>query len=267
MTGTMKRICSLTILALASGALPAHAATSCPADAVLSGPLCVDKYEASVWETSDKKTIEKIRSGEIKKAKDLAAATARGTESDDYDDGAGCPDTGSHCVALYAVSVPGVLPSRLITWFQAAAACRNSGKRLLTNAEWQAAALGTPDGPPCFVAKADDEGPAPTGTPGCTSDVGAYDMVGNVSEWVADWIDRKDANVCTTWPADYGTDLACIGHLDGDDENLPAAIFRGLNWGFMLTNRATDAGVYAFLAIDAPSKSRVSVGFRCARQP
>ena len=39
----MKRICSLTILALASGALPAHAATSCPADAVLSGPLCVDK--------------------------------------------------------------------------------------------------------------------------------------------------------------------------------------------------------------------------------
>src|SRR6266446_635676 len=246
MTGTMKRICSLTILALASGALPAHAATSCPADAVLSGPLCVDKYEASVWETSDKKTIEKIRSGEIKKAKDLAAATARGTESDDYDDGAGCPDTGSHCVALYAVSVPGVLPSRLITWFQAAAACRNSGKRLLTNAEWQA---------------------APPGTPGCTSDVGAYDMVGNVSEWVADWIDRKDANVCTTWPADYGTDLACIGHLDGDDENLPAAIFRGLNRGFMLTNRATDAGVYAFLAIDAPSKSRVSVGFRCARQP
>src|SRR2546427_480898 len=182
MTGTMKRICSLTILALASGALPAHAATSCPADAVLSGPLCVDKYEASVWETSDKKTIEKIRSGEIKKAKDLAAATARGTA-------------------------------------------------------------------------------------GCTSDVGAYDMVGNVSEWVADWIDRKDANVCTTWPAEYGTDLACIGHLDGDDENLPAAIFRGLNWGFMLTNRATDAGAYAFLAIDAPSKSRVSVGFRCARQP
>src|SRR6266480_3906493 len=238
MTGTMKRICSLTILALASGALPAHAATSCPADAVLSGPLCVDKYEASVWETSDKKTIEKIRSGEIKKAKDLAAAAARGTESDDYDDGAGCPDTGSHCVALYAVSVPGVLPSRLITWFQAAAACRNSGKRLLTNAEWQVAALGTPDGPPCFVDKADEKGPAPTGTPGCTSDVG-----------------------------EYGTDLVCIGHLDGDDENLPAAIFRGLNWGFMLTNRATDAGVYAFLAIDAPSKSRASVGFRCARQP
>src|SRR5437867_12857708 len=174
MTGTMKRICSLTILALASGALPAHAATSCPADAVLSGPLCVDKYEASVWETSDKKTIEKIRSGEIKQAKDLASATARGTESDDYDDGAGCPDTGSHCVALYAVSVPGVLPSRLITWFQAAAACRNSGKRLLTNAEWQAAALGAPHGPPCFVGKAADLAPAPTGTAASTSRVVPY---------------------------------------------------------------------------------------------
>src|SRR5256886_11002032 len=179
MTGTMKRICSLTILALAWGALRTHAATSCPADAVLSGQLCVDKYEASGWETSDKKTIEKIRSGEIKKAKDLAAATARGTESDDYDDGAGCPDTGSHCVALYAVSVPGVLPSRLITWFQAAAACRNSGKRLLTNAEWQAAALGTPDGPPCFVGQAGAQGPAPPATPGSPSGGGADRTVGN----------------------------------------------------------------------------------------
>ncbi|MBI4489664.1 MAG: transposase [Deltaproteobacteria bacterium] len=70
-------------------------------------------------------------------------ATQRGANSDDY--GAGCPDTGNGCVDFYAVSIPGVTPSRRITWFQAAAACRNAGKELLPNHVWQAAALGTPD--------------------------------------------------------------------------------------------------------------------------
>ena len=45
----------------------------------------------------------------------------------------------------YAVSVAGVLPSTCLTWFQAEQACRLSGKRLITNQEWQAAAAGTPD--------------------------------------------------------------------------------------------------------------------------
>src|SRR5262249_14521760 len=45
----------------------------------------------------------------------------------------------------------GVTPSRFLNWFQATAAARNAGKRLPTNAEWQAAPLGTPDGTPCNV--------------------------------------------------------------------------------------------------------------------
>src|SRR5712691_13076497 len=72
-----------------------------------------------------------------------AGAIQHGATGDDY--GSGCPPTGNGCVNFYAVSIPGVTPSGFITWFEAAAAARNSGKRLPTNAEWQAAALGTPD--------------------------------------------------------------------------------------------------------------------------
>src|SRR5713101_4221669 len=90
----------------------------CPPDAVKVGPMCVDKYEASVWETKDAKLITGIQEGKITKAADLTGkATQHGAEKDDY--GEGCPDTGNGCKDFYAVSIPGVIPSRYITWFQA----------------------------------------------------------------------------------------------------------------------------------------------------
>jgi cysteine-rich repeat protein len=46
---------------------------------------------------------------------------------------------------VYAVSVAGVHPTTCVTWWQAAEACRLSGKRRLTNLEWQDAAADTPD--------------------------------------------------------------------------------------------------------------------------
>src|SRR5712691_11542219 len=122
-----------------------------------------------------------------------AGAIQHGATGDDY--GSGCPPTGNGCVNFYAVSIPGVTPSGFITWFQAAAAARNSGKRLPTNAEWQAAALGTSDGAPCNVSSGSV---AVTGTAGCVSDVGAFDMVGNLSEWVADWVPRSTFP-CGSW--------------------------------------------------------------------
>src|SRR5262245_24682924 len=70
----------------------------------------------------------------------------------------------------HARSVAGVLPSALITWFEAAQACRNAGKRLLTNAEWQMAAAGTPDpgnaGNGTTTCNTDTGGPTSTGTTG-----------------------------------------------------------------------------------------------------
>ena len=103
----------------------------CPRDSVRSGNICMDKYEASVWDLTlvshARKThlVKKIQSGTVTLA-DLTAAGAiqRGTTSDDY--GSGCPLTGNGCVNFYAVSIPGVTPSRFLNWFQAAAAARHA---------------------------------------------------------------------------------------------------------------------------------------------
>src|SRR5712692_3302837 len=113
----------------------ANAGLACPPDSVEVGPVCVDKYEASVWEIPATKTllINKVKNGRATLA-NLAAGGGiiqHGTDSNDY--GSGCPDTGNGCTDFYAVSIAGVRPARFITWFQAVAACRNAGKRLLTN--------------------------------------------------------------------------------------------------------------------------------------
>ena len=106
-----------------------------------------------------------------------------GLESDNYP----CSFDGNDCTGkIFAASVPGVIPSASLTWFQAQQACLSVGKRLPTNAEWQGAAAGTPD-----TGDADDHvttcntdgGPrdyVPTGSrKHCVSNFGVYDMVGN----------------------------------------------------------------------------------------
>src|SRR5262249_10223959 len=104
-----------------------YAGTACPGHdpqdvLVRVGNLCIDVYEASVWSAP-------------------TGGTRSGVATRDYP----CSPTGNDCTTISARSVAGVLPSRLITWFQAQQACRNAGKRLLTSAEWQMAAAGTPD--------------------------------------------------------------------------------------------------------------------------
>lgn len=231
-------------------AAPAQA-VRCPKDSVQVGNVCADLYEASVWETTHTATINKIKRGTIKDAGDLTAnATQRGATADDY--GAGCPDTGNGCVDFYAVSIPGVTPSRFLTWFQAAAACRNAGKRLLTNAEWQRAALGTPDGAPCIVSAG---GPGATRTPGCVSDTGVFDMVGNLYEWVEDWVPLSTD--CP--PSLFGTDD--VNCLAGASTTAgPGALIRGGYFG-----DGANAGVFAVIGFNQPSFSVSGIGFRCAR--
>lgn len=165
---------------------------------------------------------------------------------------AGCPATGNGCTNVYAVSIPGVTPSVWVTWFQAAAAARNAGKRLPTNAEWQAAALGTPDGAPCVVSAG---GPGPTGTPGCVSDVGAFDMVGNLWEWVADWVPQS--TTCPGWGV-FSDDVMCLA--GAITTSGPGALLRGGSWFY-----PTGAGVFAVNSTNGPSVASYDVGFRCAR--
>src|SRR5262249_6245537 len=141
-------------------------------------------------------------------------ATQLGTASADY---APCTDNGQNCTNdIYAVSLPSVLPSAFITWFQAQEACANAGKRLPTSAEWQVGGDGRPGPGPdngttdCNVGDGATvvNNALPTGArSSCVSARGAFDMVGNLAEWVADWVPASTN--CPGW-AGFSNDDMCL---------------------------------------------------------
>ena len=265
----MRSLCLLVCAAVALLAAPAGAGTlKCAADAVKVGNVCMDKYEASVWQVPNNVSlIKKVQAGKATLA-DLNAAGAVQLGCNfppfftltDYplafpDDGQWTPvgvfDPPSP--GVYAASVAGVLPSTCITWFQAAQACALSGKHLATNREWQDAAAGTPAGA-CVTSGF----PASTGAhPGCVSRWGAVDMVGNTSEWVADWVPASTS--CPGWGG-FSDDAMCLSGAS-TTSNGPGALIRGGNFA-----EGTFAGVFTVTGSLNPSNgSGVPVGFRCAR--
>lgn len=205
--------------------------SGCSSDMVAVGPLCIDKYEASVWD----------------------AATG-GTQLSPAGPGAGVPNIvcqadGSDCGAtaanpIYARSVPGVLPAGHISWFQAAQACANVGKRLPTSAEWRIAASGTPagDGPECAAAAGVLTPSNTDANPTCISSVGALNMVGNVWEFTAE---LENATAATG----VYTDANFISRAFGDD--------------FSSSGSGT-ANIGQVLGSD-PSTTFGKTGFRCVR--
>lgn len=220
----------------------------CPLGMAPIGDGCVDRYEAVV----------------LNDAFGPAGAVQYGVTGDDYP----CLDDGSDCGAgsapghspLYAYSLPGYQPSAHITWFQAVAACANVGKRLATNYEWQVAALGTVDAGDDGASSCNTASvltPTATGSrAACRSARGAFDMVGNLWEWTADWTDRKTGS-CGSWSANFGSDLGCVG---GDGSSgLPDAIIRGGDY-----DDAAGAGVFA-IGSAAPDLIASQIGFRCAK--
>jgi len=85
-------------------------------------------------------------------------------------------------------------------------------------------------------------------------------MVGNVEEWVAEWVPRSTA--CpAAWPfPDYGSDIMCLA--GASTTSGPGALLRGgdfLNGAY--------AGVFDVDGGDQPSGSESDIGFRCARWP
>ena len=262
--GTFQCLVGVTVLALGLAGLASRAEADdehCSRDSVAVGPACIDKYEASVWKTTNAALIKKIQKGKVSLA-DLttAGATPLGLASGDLNT-AGCPDTGNGCTNFYAVSISGVTPSAFITWFQATAAARNAGKRLPSNAEWQAAALGTPD-----TGGADNGtttcntnstfAVASTGSrSACVSDVGAFDMVGNLWEWVADWVPLSTN--CPGWGG-FSDDFMCLAGASATGG--PGALVRG---GYF--SNGAFAGVFAVSGSFTPSIAFDLVGFRAAR--
>src|SRR5262245_32889466 len=151
--GPMKPTLSI-VAVLTITAASAMAARDCPPDSVPVGPICVDKYEASVWQIPPETTalVRKVQRGKAT-LRDLSSggATQGGlsaTGGTIFCDGGEYPTTfpanGQWMTPLYAASVSAVFPSGCVTWFQAQQACALSGKRLLTNEEWQRAVAGTP---------------------------------------------------------------------------------------------------------------------------
>jgi hypothetical protein len=251
------------------------AAAACPADSAQSGPVCIDKYESSVWDLAavpagrgKARLIASIQAGTATLARlTFWGAVQRGLAAGDLAAN-GCPDTANGCVDVYAVSLPGVTPSAFVTWFQAAAAARNSGKRLPTNQEWQAAALGTPD--PGIddgsTTCATGTSLGPTGSrSGCVSDVGAFDMVGNLQEWVADWVPRAVAVAsCAPVPGynswgSFSDDLQCL--VGAATAGPPGVLVRGGSF----FSGPVPAGVFYVVAGGGPQESSPTGGFRCTR--
>ncbi len=258
---------AVVLLASPAGAQGAKPLTKCARDAVVAGTVCMDTYEASVWRVpgptiANKGLVKKIQQGKATIA-DLAkgGATQLGTASDDY---APCVDSGQNCADdIYAVSLAGVTPSSRMTWFQAQAACENARKRLPSNAEGQAAVAGPPDPggdngtSDCNTASTFVV--APTGSrSSCKSSRGAFDMVGNLYEWVADWVPRSPT--CGTWSAGVSPtgDDQCLAGAATTGE--PGALLRG---GFFANG--SSAGPLAVVGLFEPSIADSSVGFRCAR--
>lgn len=249
-----------------NSALDELTARTCPLDSVRLGAVCVDKYEASVWVTESGALIDAMKASSITSADQLEDADQLGDKTDNYD--SVCPDSGNGCLTAYAVSVAGVYPSDTLTWFQAAATCRNSGKRLLTNAEWQVAALGTPDpgvDNGTSFCRVSGGGTGLTGSRSeCISDIGAMDMVGNIWEWVADWWPaeyEEDGNGCTSGWSGFSDDYNCAAVNPSNAG--PSALLRGGD--AMTSGGGSSAGVFAIAATVPPQAEVSNIGFRCAR--
>jgi formylglycine-generating enzyme required for sulfatase activity len=231
----------------------------CPTDMVRiptdQGGFCVDKYEAAA-------------------AKD-------------------CPYTGPRSqsetlvnlglVNCRPISQAGAVPWVNISQNQAAIACAKAGKRLLTNKEWQQAALGTPDpssswqAQDCQVKKNWPAQPGPTGSgQNCVSPLGLYDMIGNVWEWTADNIINGQYQNRLLPESGYILEVDADGLPTKTDPDKPnenyyqdyfwlktletKAIARGGYW-----DNGSDAGQYSIYAVLSPAAVEGGVGFRCAK--
>lgn len=182
------------------------------------------------------------------------------------------------------ISAPGKLPWTFISQNQAQLACAKAKKRLPTNKEWYLASLGTPDKnsdwgkDDCHIAKNWDFQPGKTGSgKNCVSSFGAYDMIGNVWEWVDEVIiDGYYENKRRLPERGYIKEVDDRGIPTQTDSEFPdpnynedyfwisfegtRGFLRGGYW-----DNSSRAGIYSIYLYYQPSSSGPGVGFRCAK--
>src|SRR5262249_27012622 len=158
MTGIRRYIVvGYTAVCLAAAGVAEAGPLKCHPDSVKVGNVCIDTYEASVWQIPPSNTslVKLVQAGKARLTDLTAGGATQLSPSSSCSPfyPANFPATGNWTPVLgsnppspgvYAVSVAGVRPSACISWFQANQACLLSGKRLLTNREWQRAAAGPP---------------------------------------------------------------------------------------------------------------------------
>jgi formylglycine-generating enzyme required for sulfatase activity len=224
--------------------------TTGPAHQVALSPYYIDKYEVT-----NARWAACVEAGACN-----APASTRAYDGSQY----------------YGVEAYDSYPVIFVNWYNADSYCRWRGARLPSEAEWEMAArwdantgVGTlypwgdewdparlnycsgscPLGEPS-VSSYDDGWPqtAPVGTfANGVSPVGAFDMGGNVAEWVADWY---SAGYYAVSPADNPT---------GPDSGT-LRVVRGGSWGLAAPGLLTATLRSSF----TPVSQNAGLGFRCA---
>lgn len=234
-------------------------AERCQSDMVFvsssDGGFCIDKYEVSAGKKCEFSSPSNIN------------------ESQANVDNAGCQ----------AVSTAGEKPWVNITQSQAVSLCAKAGKRLPSNEEWSMAALGTRDSEKtwgaddCQVAKNWNSQPGLTGSgKDCYSYAGAFDMVGNVWEWVNGAVENGTYNGRKLPSAGYVQEINPNDSLpsmtgDAGETTLNNDFFwlkdtgtRGILRGGYWENKS-DAGQYSAYAVEYPRSYGPTIGFRCVK--
>jgi hypothetical protein len=256
-------------------AAPARARSACPPDSVPVGDVCVDGYEAAVWQIPEpagrtRKLVRKVQQGKATVDEPVSAFAAPvGCTVPPYSDapippnfpadGNWTPLPGSSppTPGLYAASLPGEVPASCTSQLQAKQACALSGKHLTRNDERAATGTADPgvadDGATTCATNSPSVVPAGSRS-ACVSAWGVYDMVGNLYPYTADWDELGSECFNTT-----AGDRSFIG-----DPTVGAGLRFVMKRGGV-TLDGDEAGVFAIDTDVAPNDPALGRGLRCAR--
>lgn len=210
----------------------------------VSGVTCVDRYEASAGSGCPERFPEQM------------LATLKNVETGDCG----------------AESKNDAVPWRYVTRDQAMQMCARAGKRLPTNGEWYALSLGMNDVEnTCNVSS---KNISKTGEKtDCVTPHGAYDLVGNVWEWVSDDVQNGIYKSTEVPDSGYVAQVNAEGMPVLSDENPQILFGKDYFWskkegsfgiirgGYY--DSGTDAGAYSVHADTLPTTASVGIGFRC----